>query len=259
MTVSRARLVLGGDGERTRVLRAAATAPQRWTAAPREGGRWIDAFHQVLGDGIFAGDRLHTSVDAGGGVTAVVRGIAATGLRPGRPSLAMTRMAVRDGARLLYLPGAMMPFAGANHTASLSLDARRGGCVLAMAVLLPGRSGRGERCAFERLRLRTTARLDGEVLFAEDTLIQGDQWLDGPAGFAGAGAVVSGVVLGRWPLADPAWWRELRLPPEMIGGASGLAEACAVFRGLCASLGVAQQFLEDLTRCAISAGAGTQL
>jgi hypothetical protein len=97
-----------------------------------------------------------------------------------------------------------------------------------------------------RLRLRTTASVGAQTLFEEDALVEPHPSLDGPAGFAGAGATLTILGLGGWPLASPGWWQSLDLPPAMAAGASPLAPNLLAFRALCDTLGTAQRFLDQV-------------
>lgn len=240
MSWSRSLLTVEGYGNRTVVSTARATAPQRWTVVQRSRAAWAEAYHQLIGDGAFAGDRVGTAIRASDGARCVVRSVAATPIRKGA-STSVTRIRA-NGATVVYLPGALVPHAGANHTAALRIDARDGGRVLAFSLLTPGRSARDERLQFGRLRLRTTALVDGREVFAEDASAEGGPGFDGPGGFAGAGVFVSALVVGKWAPACASWWHETEPPTSLIGGTSQLAPGLLVYRGLCATLGDALEF-----------------
>jgi urease accessory protein UreH len=195
---------------------------------------------------MFPGDRLQTTVVAQPGARAIVRSVAATPLRRGPASASFVHLDARVDSTLLYLPGALVPHHGSHHTSVLRLRAEAGARLLAASVLVPGRTGSGERLAFDRLRLRTSASVGIQPLFEEDTLVEPHPSLDGPAGFAGAGAALTILALGDWPLTSPEWWLDLDLPLSMAGGASPLAPGLLAFRAICDTLGTAHLFLDHL-------------
>ena len=160
--------------------------------------------------------------------------------------MAAVHISACAGATVLYLPGAVVPHAGATHTSVLRIDTRQGGRALAAAILVPGRSGLGERLAFESLRFRTTALIDGREVFSEEMEATGGGALDGPGGFAGAGVFVNILAVGHWDLANSGWWQALELPVSMVGGASTLAPGLLSFRALGGTLGDATAFVNGV-------------
>lgn len=144
---------------------------------------------------------------------------------------------------VVYLPGALVPHAGADHKSLLRIDSRQGGCVLAASLLTPGRSGSGERLEFERLRFRTRVVIDGAERFAEDAETGAVDALDGPGGFAGAGVFVNILAAGPWEVTTADWWNAVPLPTSMAGGPSELSPGVLGFRALCGTLGDATTFV----------------
>lgn len=240
VTASRARLdvhACGGDAR----WRAACEAPQRWVV--RRDGAHVDAVHQLLGDGIFAGDAHRLRLTAAPGTHVTVRGLAATPLRPGARSAMATSITVAAGAFVLSLPGALIPQRGSDHASSLRADVADGGAAVLATVVAPGRTAMGERCAFAQLRLRTWLLQAGRVAFAEDATLAG-----GPAArslFDGFDVALTVFALGATPAADVDWWRELA-PGGVTGGATRLRSGGAAFRALCPTLGRAQELLARL-------------
>jgi len=244
MALSRARLVVDGADGVPRVRGSSAAVPQRWatTRVARDG--WVEAVHQALGDGVFAEDEHRTSIEARG-ASLLVRGLTATPLRRGRGAT-VTRLRARDGATLVHLPGTLIPQDGASHLNAVRIDLDATSRVLAASIVVPGRTGMGERGRFERLRMRTVARFDGALAFAEDATFEpGHVAIDGPAVFDGAAACISLLALGAWPLAEPEWWRAF-LPPETRGGASLLRMGGVCVRLLTPTLGAALDLLDAL-------------
>ncbi|MCC7363992.1 MAG: urease accessory protein UreD [Dehalococcoidia bacterium] len=228
MTVSRARLVAVASAGRTRAAVLAAAAPQRWSNRPGAAPPWAEVTHQLVGDGIFGGDAVVTSVRAGPGAALLVDAVAATPLRGGAPSLSATRLRADPGATLIHVPGMLIPHAGADHAASLAIDVAPGARVLSLTAVAAGRMGMQESGAFARLELRTRATVAGQLAFAERAVLTGAEFA---AASAGAPIVVTALALGDWPAAEPSWWPTGL--PGVTGGASQLRSGGAAYRALC--------------------------
>ncbi|MFA7295590.1 MAG: urease accessory protein UreD [Dehalococcoidia bacterium] len=232
---SRARLEITGAEGRLRV--ASANAPQRWAAVRPAADGWIEAVHQTIGDGVFAGELHRTSIAATEGARVVVRGITAVPLRGPRPSGTATSVRVGRGASVCLLPGALIPQTAADHSAALRIDVDADATALAASIVVPGRSGMGERGAFRRLRLRTTARVAGRLAFLEDATIEPERaFLDGPAGYRGFDASLTVIALGAWAPASVEWWDGVA-GERGVGGASLLREGGVCYRALFPTLG----------------------
>lgn len=230
-------------------VRLRATAPQRWTLQRRASDGWNDLVHEVVGGGVFGGDVNRTTIRAGSGTRLAVRGISATPARGAGPAITATRLVAEAGSTILYLPGALIPQAGADHTSSLRVEVARGARVLAASIVVPGRSAMGERGRFARLRLRTLARLDGRVVFAEDaTLMPAAAPIDAPGAFAHNDAALSVVAVGEWAPATLEWWSGIDIPQHVRGGASRLRESGVGYRALCETLGDALTVLDSIER-----------
>jgi len=240
---SSARLVSSGDAGDSRIQSARATAPQRWALSrPRKDG-WNEVVHQLLGDGVFGGDSHRTAIVAGESSRLVVRGIAPTALRGGLASSMVTRIEVRTRASLLYFPGALVPHTGSNHATSLRIDVEVGGSALVATVMTPGRTGMGERGAFEYLRLRTAISVGREFCLSEDASLKGAV-LAGAGGFGSASAYLSIVAVGASVASRPEWWSQLESPAPIA--VSSLRCGGIACRALFGTLGEAQQFLEQV-------------
>ncbi|MBI2765066.1 MAG: urease accessory protein UreD [Chloroflexi bacterium] len=240
MSTSRARLVAACIGGSERIARAEATAPQRWTLARRAADGWCGATHQLLGDGVFGGDLHRTAITAGAATRLVVRSMAAMPLRGPGPGATVTHLRAGPGATLIYLPGALIPQRDSDHAAGLRIDAAAGARVLAATIVVPGRSGMGERGAFRRLRLRTVVHAGGRLAFAEDAVYEPSSAdIDSPGMFAGAAASLTVLAAGAWPAGGEALWERLVSCAGIVGGGGSLRAGGSCFRGLCDSLGAA--------------------
>lgn len=252
MTSSRARLVGEVHNGETRAL-AAATTPQRWTIARGARDGWVDVTHQLLGDGVFGGDSHRTTIVTKPGARLAVRAVAATPLRGDAPGTTVTHLRAAEWASLLYFPGALIPHAASNHRNVLRIDAAAGSRVLAASIVVPGRTGMGERNAFCSLRTRTIATYGGRLALAEESLVQPASFaIDGPAGFAGDGASIGVIALGEWPSIESGWWQASTGVPGIVGGAAPLRSGGIVFRALAIHLGAAQRCLQQLETSAKS-------
>jgi urease accessory protein UreH len=109
----------------------------------------------------------------------------------------------------------------------------------------------GERGAFTRLRLRTTARVGTRLAFLEDATIDPDLApVDGPASYHGYDVSMTVIALGDWAPASTDWW-EAVTGEHGVGGASALRSDGVCFRALFSTLGDALQamtFVEQRVR-----------
>jgi urease accessory protein len=253
VSTSRARLSAVCIASSGRIARAAATAPQRWNIPRRAADGWCEATHQLLGDGVFGGDVHRTAITAGGRTRLVARSVAAVPLRGPGAGATVTHLRAGPGATLVYLPGALIPQRDSDHTAALRIHVADGARVVAASIVVPGRSGMGERGAFKRLRLRTVARAGGRLAFAEDAVYEPSTAdIDGPGMFAGAAAALTVLAVGVWPAGGEVLWERLAGCPGIVGGAGSLRLGGSCFRGLCNSLGAALAgvaALEAALRC----------
>ncbi len=247
MTVARAVIDIEAAG--TPDVRLHATAPQRWTLQRRAADGWHDLVHEVVGGGVFGGEVNRTTVRAGPGTRLAMRAISATPARGYRSGIVATRLVAAAGSTIVYLPGALIPQDGVDHTSSLRIEAAAGACVIAASIVVPGRSAMGERGRFARLRLRTIARLDRRLVFAEDaTLVPARAPVDAPAAFAGDDAALSVIALGDWPPGTIDWWGTLDVPTGVRGGVGRLRDGGVGYRALCRSLGDALAMIDVVER-----------
>lgn len=232
---SRAVLRLVRRGGVTRIAAMRAETPQRLSVgSPSD---WLVAYHQLLGDGFFPGESLTLAVEAGPGTRTVLRSATASPARCGKPSLAATRLLVGPGATLVYVPGALLPHAGAVHGASLAVRVAPGGSCIVAHVILPGRTAH-EQGRYRYLRLRTRAAVAGELALAEDLSMGPDDWP------TGAGALLTVLALGDTPAARPEWWDRAALGPLAV---SPLRTGGCAARGLFSTISEAADLTAALT------------
>lgn len=236
--ISRATLDLGAVGGATRLLRAEAHAPQRWTigaVAPP----WSTIYHQLLGDGCFPGEAVVTRYRVRPLARALVNAVAATPLRRGAPSRSVTEVRVDPGGVLILRSGALLPHAGAVHRSLLRMQVATGGCLAHLQAIAPGRSAH-EVGRFALLEFRTRLIAGQELVLREDVVIDPNDWPPGDP------VVVAVTAAGPWPPAEPDWWRD-RLRPWPTAAAWPLRDGRAVLaRALVPTLGEANALIGSL-------------
>ncbi len=236
--ISCACLELGAAAGATRVLRAHARAPQRWTigaAAPP----WLTVHHQLLGDGCFPGDITTTRYLARRGSRTVVSAVAATPLRPGRPSLLATDVRVETGAILVLQAGALLPHAAAMHRSLLRANVAGGGAFAHIQAIAPGRSAH-EPGRYARLDLRTRITSGETLLLREEATLDPGDWPPGGP------VVVAITVVGAWAPAAIAWWEPHLHPGRPIGAWPLRENRGLMVRAIFQALGEANAFVHDL-------------
>ncbi len=241
VTASVARLDAVSVNGATRVARAFAASPQRWTVSSPSIDGWTTATHQLLGDGSFGGDTSRTIVSVRPGAKLLVQGVTATALRGCGASMAATHLRVARGGAVLHIPGPVVPHRGSTHDASLHIDADDGAFVLAASTLVAGRMGLGERGAYERLRLHTKVTVGGSLAFREELEVDPDEWASSPL-VSHTEALVTVIFVGAQTEFELAEWQALAGPNAFLG-ASPLRVGGHIVRGVFADLGAAQKFL----------------
>jgi urease accessory protein len=116
--------------------------------------------------GVYAGDRLVTSITAEPGARVHVTTQSATKIcrMDGGEAVQEMRFDVGAGAYVEYVPDPVIPQAGARLEQQTVVELGEGAAFVAAETLSPGRRARGERFAYERIRLRLEARRDGHEL-----------------------------------------------------------------------------------------------
>ncbi len=184
-------------GSRTAVVDAYRTAPfHLGLPSDRAGDGSADLIVQGVGPGYLPGDRLAVAIEVGPDASLTVRGQGATKVYPspsGQPATVAVSLSVAAGARLVYLPGELIPFRQAILEQRTTIDVAAGGTVAVGEVLTPGRLAMGEANLFSRLRLDLHARLDGGLVLLERVRLEpACRPLTSPArhgGFAVAGTL----------------------------------------------------------------------
>jgi urease accessory protein len=122
--------------------------------------------------GLMDGDGQSFEVSAAAGTQTVLTGQSANRVHPARDSFSTQQWQVRvaSGARLVVLPGALIPFAGCRYYQRSRIDLESAAQLIWGDVWLPGRYARGaqsERFRFEQLIQDLEVRRDGALVYRE--------------------------------------------------------------------------------------------
>jgi urease accessory protein len=145
--------------------------------------------------GVLQGDCLEAEIRVESGAHAIVTTPSATKLYRAdhRVAESRTRLQVREGATLEFIPEPIIPFAGSRFIEDLSIDVEKGGKLLAWEILSPGRAARGELFAYDLLGLRMKLSEQGRVVLREKADLKPVQ--EKFPGLALGGSTHYGVVL----------------------------------------------------------------
>jgi urease accessory protein len=164
---------------------------------PRDAGMAFVYVQNPTG-AVYAGDRLETSVAAEPGARVHLTTQSATKISrmDGGEAVQELRVDVGEGAYVEYVPDPIIPQAGARLVQDTIVELAEGGAFVAAETLAPGRRARGERFAYERIRLRLEARRDGRELCVDTMELVPARRPPAARGLLGAGDyLVSLVVL----------------------------------------------------------------
>jgi len=155
-------------------------------------------------------------------------------------------MRVGEGALLEYLPDVLIPFAGSRHVQRTSMTLERGATLCWWETLAPGRQARGERFAFERLRIESNIDAGGRPVVRERFLLEPAVRPLSSIARMGQYTHLATFYAVRPGAAAPEFWRELEDKlndaatrrtelGRAVWGASTLAADGVLVRGLAAS------------------------
>jgi urease accessory protein len=184
--------------------------------------------------GVFAGDRLHLVVEAQAGARAHVRTQSATKVYRMDGGSADQTMGIRieDGAYVEYLPGAVIPQAGAVLRQSMIVDAHQNAAFVTSETIAAGRIAFGERFRFDRLTFETRVSVAGVEVSVDELDLEPQRCAPGAAGIFGTAAYLSTVfaVCPRHDVADLARRVDASIADVAgeRGGASVLPHAAGV-------------------------------
>ncbi len=163
---------------------------------------------QGVGPGIFPDDALDVSLTADAGADLTVRGQGATKVYPAPDghagATARTMLTVATGGRLIYLPGALIPFQKAVYRQETVVEVAEGGSVALSEILTPGRIAMGERDRYTRLEIRLRASVAGRLVLVERGVLEPDRRALDTPGRHGTFACAGSLYLfgGGWRTPD---------------------------------------------------------
>jgi urease accessory protein len=207
--------------------------------------------------GVLGGDRLITELDLGAGTHVGVTTPSATRVyrSEGSPASIETRVSVRQGATLEYVPDHVIPQAGARLRQVLRVDlAPTARTILWDAVAL-ARPARGERWAFASLETEIELTCEGRALFLDRArLDERGSRLAGLGGMDGLAYAATLVVVAPcradWDGLVDDLAEVVGVESAWLGGASPLPRGGCVARLLTASAHEQAEGREALWRCA---------
>lgn len=139
---------------------------------------WMDVVTLNTSGGVAGGDRLDLTVEVRAGASATVAAQAAERFYralPGDvPSHVRSRLVVAAGAALEWLPQETILFDRCALDRRLEIEAAADARVLAVEMLVFGRTAMGERLRAGRLRDLIRVRRDGELLLHDAIWLDGD-------------------------------------------------------------------------------------
>lgn len=124
--------------------------------------------------GVFAGDRLATRISAGSSTALHVTTTAATKIYRSEEGGArhLTVIDVGAGAYVEHLPEPLIPQAGSRYEQETVVELDDRARLVVAETVAPGRTARGERFQFDRLRLATTIRSRGVDVCREAVVLE---------------------------------------------------------------------------------------
>jgi len=149
--------------------------------------------------GLAGGDRLELAVQLGPQARAVVVASAAEKVyrSDGADTVVEVGLDARSGAWLEVLPQETILFDGARLRRRTRIEAAADAGLMAGEILIFGRTARAERMRGGLVRDAWEIRRDGRLIWADALHLEGDiiRHLDAPAGFGGAAAAATLVLL----------------------------------------------------------------
>jgi urease accessory protein len=167
--------------------------------------------HNISG-GVLGGDTLEMRVEVAAQARAQITSTGATRLYRSRggvePAQQMTHFTVGAGGLLEYLPDTLIPFAGARYHQSTRVELAEDAGLFWWEIVAPGRVGRGELFAYERLFLETEITAAGRDIVRERVRLEPQRHTPASLARLGPYRYYASFYVCRVGL-EPARWREL--------------------------------------------------
>jgi urease accessory protein len=181
--------------------------------------------------GLFGGDRLTTHVAIEPGARVVLSSPSAARFHPSREREVELhqRFEVRSGASLDIYPEISIPQRNSRARQRTSIDIERGGELLYLETLAPGRVASGEVFAFTRYAWQTDVRLAGRLIHRERAgLMQDETRLAGLRTFSPAGYYAGLLIVSP---ASEGWGEGFTRHATEIGGDGIVTGATSLTEG----------------------------
>lgn len=192
--------------------------------------------------GVLGGDHLITEIGLEPGAHACLSTPSATRVyrTDGAPAILETVIRVGEGATLEYFPDHVIPQAGSALRQSLRIEMGRDSRAIVLDSLASGRRAHGERWKFRELDSHTEVSVNGKPVYLNRMKAVPSAMPPDAPGVMGefdylASALVFAEGFGRWPELCENLNEELERMPEILGGASALADGGCVARFLARS------------------------
>jgi urease accessory protein len=167
--------------------------------------------HNISG-GVLGGDRLDLRVEVAPQARAQLTSTGATRLYRSRsgtePAQQSTHFTVREGGLLEYLPDTLIPFAGSRYQQATRVELADDAGLFWWEIVAPGRVGRGEVFAYDRLLLETEIAAAGRDVLRERVRLEPQQHSLASLARLGPYRYYASFYACRVGL-EPARWREL--------------------------------------------------
>ena len=167
------RIVLHGSDRGTEVLDVYQKFPTRVMLPLIDSETVREAVVVNAAGGIAGGDRLEFEVTALGNARVTVTSQAAEKIYRAlsQPAQVVTRLNVRDAAKLAWLPQETIIFNSARIHRQIEIDLCGGAELMALEWLVLGRTAHGETVLHGHIRDRWLVRRDGHLVWADSFLI----------------------------------------------------------------------------------------
>jgi urease accessory protein len=167
------RITLRGSDHDTEVVDVYQKFPTRIMLPTIGDGAVREAVVVNAAGGIAGGDRLELEVTALGNALVAVTSQAAEKIYRAlnQPARVVTKLKVRDAAKLAWLPQETIIFNSARIHRQTEIDLGAGAELMALEWLVLGRAAHGEEVACGHIRDRWLVRRDGRLVWADSFLI----------------------------------------------------------------------------------------
>jgi urease accessory protein len=162
-------LIAAPDAAGRTILRKQSFSPPIHISKPHHDAGWLVVNLASPSPGLLAGDRINATVSVETGARLLLTAPSANRIHNTGDDCAQLTQSfeVQAGAALDVWPEYLIPQAGARYRQRTTLRVEKGGTLVWIEMVAPGRVARGEVFAFAELRLSTDVFHDGEHIARE--------------------------------------------------------------------------------------------